>query len=237
MIRVYLAGVLISALGVNAQTLSGKYCGSSNIMGMAKLASVISFDAEKPVASFDFFTDYDVFSFTGGVWYELSDSGDLVIQPNNAKFNAFLASFPLALTPASFVTKYHEESDHLVAQIGVNIFLSVTVELSRGQCNHELLPGRYSTGDSKIIADIDTKSSKVVISVKDVADKIFADGPLSYVLRSDGVFTLTKADGESPRQIMKQVPGSDAFSLTVADGGIFQGRLLSRVNEDMLAGL
>lgn len=79
----------------------------------------------------------------------------------------------------------------------MNIFFQY-LELSRCKCNNELQPGRYSIGDSKITVFIDSKVSKVIISVKDVADKIFVDGPLLYVLRSDGVFMLTNADGKFP---------------------------------------
>ena len=50
MMRFYLVGVLLSALEVNAKTLSGKYCGSNSIMDMdiAKLASVISSQKTHP---------------------------------------------------------------------------------------------------------------------------------------------------------------------------------------------
>ena len=227
---VLIASACTQIAPATARHLVGKYCGSQTLLGMVKLAVSIDCHESRSVASFSFVLADKVYAYDKEVGYTIDDAGTVVIESGNPEFNAFLDSFPIKLSPASFTTKYNKDLDQLSTVIAISFFMSVAVDLSKARCTAPLQSGFYATQSGDVVLDIDTESTELELSeTGDLADVITPGGKMRYLVEANGKINFSGHKGESDLHAVKleQVPGSDAIILMVNKGGRPERKLLS----------
>jgi hypothetical protein len=210
---VFLASVSGTLSSAGAQQLKGKYCGSTNVWGSLKFASVLEFHEDENSMNAHFVMGDSVYAFDKGEGYILKADDKIILQPDNEAYNAFLASFPLGLSTESFDTTYHRDSDRLTCKINVAMFMSLTVDLSRENCRSDMKDGVYKSPDGLVEMVVKTSDSALHVSAKGDMKAVIPDpGPLDYVIEANGKLTLSR-EGAPITYRMEQVPGESAIAL------------------------
>ena len=218
------SGALGSAMVGN---LKGKYCGSIAIYRGVSLSSVLEFHDDEYLMNAHFVFADSVYAFDKGEGYALDASDKIVLQTDNEAYNAYLASFPLGLTTASFDTTYNRASDSLTCKINIAFFMNPTVELTRANCRTEMKNGLYQSENGLVKMLVNTADSSLHVTPAGEMAAIVTDaGNLDYELAADGKLRLSREGSPVVTYRMEQVPGEDAVTLLYTSGDMPKGIVL-----------